>query len=51
MTLHFGVRSPGIERIKGAPLNKNKSSGFTDAAHTFIKTSLSLGVGFATSVN
>src|SRR6267378_3377011 len=51
MTGCFGVRSPGIPRFHGAPLMWNKSRGFTDAAQSFIKTSLSLGVGFSTSVN
>jgi hypothetical protein len=44
------LRSPGIRRFHGAPLMWNKC-GFTDAAQSLIKTSWSLGVGFATSVN
>ena len=41
--LCFGVRSPGITRFHGAPFIKNKSRGFTDAAQSLIKTSLSAG--------
>src|SRR5580704_15891216 len=45
MTWCFGVRSPGITRFHGAPFTANKSRGFTDAAQSLIKTSLSAGVG------
>ncbi len=51
MTWCFGVRSPGITRFHGAPFTANKSRGFTDAAQSLIKTSLSAGVGVAISAN
>jgi len=47
----LGLRSPAPRRrMYGVPLTKCQSSGLTEAARTLIKTSLSLGTGFATSV-
>src|SRR5580700_385957 len=51
MTVFLGlVRSPGM-RFHGAPCSTNRSTGFTDAAQSLIKTSLPLGLGVGTSAN
>src|SRR3984893_14210945 len=45
--LIFGLRSPSSKRTRyGPPVIVFQSSGLTEAARTFIKTSLSLGTGF-----
>ncbi len=46
----FGLRRPGA-RFHGIPFIKKRSRGFTDAARSLIMTSLSAGVGVATSAN
>src|ERR1039458_1936279 len=47
----FGLRRPVIRRTKyGVPLMKCQSSGFMEAARTFIKASCSLGAGSSTSL-
>src|ERR1700691_2680214 len=43
-------RSPGM-RFHGAPCSTNRSTGFTDAARSLIKTSLQAGLGVGTSAN
>src|ERR1039457_6492176 len=46
----FGLRSPaGMRTAYGVPLIKCQSYGLTEAARTFIKTSLSPAVGFSIS--
>src|SRR5215813_10743801 len=46
----FGLRSPAKMRtMYGIPRIKCQSTGLTEAAQTFINTSLSLGTGFSTS--
>ncbi len=39
-----------MRKLCGLPFLKPTSSGLTEAARTFIKTSLSLGSGFSTSL-
>ena len=47
----FGLRSPVTMRpLYGLPFIKPPSSGLTEAARTFIRTSLSLGTGFSRSL-
>jgi hypothetical protein len=46
----LGLRSPNsMRKLCGLPFIKPASSGLTEAARTFIKTSLSLGTGLSTS--